>query len=66
MNINNVPGQYAFKGLLKRKEGWQLTPLYFLSLEDFKKTYPDEIYFFWPVEAFDNGVAYIPHPTELQ
>ncbi len=70
MKMDSVPGEFAFKALVKLKDsdiGWQLTTEYFLSITEVYSYCGDEIKWEvkYPVEELDNGAIYIPAPEEL-
>lgn len=67
MKIDNVPGEVAFKALVRMKtwhSAWSLTSEFFFSLDEVKLDY-DEWNIKWPVEELDNGTLYIPSAEEL-
>lgn len=70
MKIENVPGEYGFKALIKWDSGiWGLTEGYFLNEKeviDYIKHHEDKSREFkWPVEVNDNGSIYCPAKEEL-
>lgn len=72
MKIENVPGEFGFRALIKWDSGiWGLSEGYFLN-EDEVKAYihhhePEKSREFkFPVEVNDNGSIYVPHEDELK
>jgi hypothetical protein len=65
MKIKNVPGEWGFRALVPAWRGYDLSQVFYLSLEDAKKDYP-KTDIKWPVEVLENGAVYIPDPSELE
>jgi hypothetical protein len=69
MRTELQPGEFGFRALINLGEGWDLTELYFMTLEDLKKTYPrayEENRVKWPVEVYSDGSVYVPDQSELE
>ena len=70
MKIENVPGEFASKALIRWKkdaDSWGLTAGYFFSKAEVDVYYnPAEWDVKWPLEMHDECVLYVPAPEELQ
>lgn len=77
MKMDMMPGEFAFKALVKAKhttkdadgkvysDSWGETTGFFLSLEEVQAYYnPDDWDIKWPIEVLDNGSIYIPAKEE--
>lgn len=65
MKIKGVPGEYAFKALLKSGDTWNLTEEFFFTQAEATK-YAGTGSLIWPVEELDNKSLYIPAQEELE
>ena len=73
MKTQHVPGEFAFKALIKYpvpagcrgNEGWRLTEEYFFNQKEVKDSFPEHLVI-WPVEELDNGAIYKPADEELE
>lgn len=67
MKIENMSGEFAFKGMVKLDGRWIITGYYF-SLDELKTdpTYSRSNEVKWPVEVLDNGGVYIPDESEYK
>ncbi len=64
MKILNVPGEFAFKAMIKNGNGWKLTNEYYFNQKEvmhFNEGYET----IWPVEEQD-GQIYVPSQEELE
>lgn len=64
MKINGLPGEFAFKALIRREgpyTSWEATPEYY-----FEQPHIIGYVVKWPVEVWDNGSVYIPNENELR
>lgn len=73
MKLEMVPGEFAFKALIRFKlgdsevKGYKISELFFLSKEDVEFHYPLKDWIvMWPVEILDNGTLYCPAEEELK
>jgi len=70
MKIENVPGEFAFKALIKWKRdasSWGISTDFFFSKEEVEIYYnPEEWDIKFPIEVLDNGSIYCPAKEELE
>lgn len=75
MKINNVPGEFGFRALVRvsgesyfdkdaPSKEYSLSKYYFLDIADAQANCGNDCK--WPVEVLDNGSVYIPDTSELE